>query len=269
MHPFTDNWELPTKKNPPPLPLEPGPYVTTESELDLYAHRSTNREGYNQQSLQLLKSDTGLQIPFLYHKMLECDSRGREYTIKDHDITLRIPKGAIPAGEKVHLELAVAMHGPFEFPTDVQPISPILWLCFKEKYELDKQFQVILPHYLTGLTREKAEYHQVCFAKADHTEHSTKDGQTKYRFEQIHNEPILASSGRKSFGVLLTNHCCFLCLQANYTADLVVDTEYCLARIESFIEQQKSEIHFSVVYCLDTCLEVIHNVFGLGHNARE
>ena len=214
---------------------------------------------HNQQPLQLLESDIGLEIPFLYHKTLQCDSRGLEYAIKDHDITLRIPKGAIPAGEKVHVEVAVAMHGPFEFSTNAQPISPILWLCFKEKHELDKRFQVILPHFLTGLTREKAEYHQVFFAKANHTEHSTTDGQKKYQFVPIHDEPILASSGQKSFGVLLTNHCCFLCLQANYTADLVVDTEYCLARIESFIEQRKSEIDFSVVYCLDTCLEVSHN----------
>ena len=65
--------------------------------------------------------------------MLECDFNGREYTNVDHDFTLRIPKGAVAEGEKVHFEIAVAMCGPFNFPEGTKVISPILWLCLLER----------------------------------------------------------------------------------------------------------------------------------------
>ena len=51
-------------------------------------------------------------VPFLDHLMLEVDCNGREYTNVDHDITLRIPEGAVAEGEKVHFEVGVAMYGP-------------------------------------------------------------------------------------------------------------------------------------------------------------
>ena len=95
-------------------------------------------------------------IPFLHHTALECD---QEYTIQNHDITLRIPEGAVPLGKKIQLEAAVAMYGPFKFEKEPELISPTLWLCFKEGVTLNKPIHVILPHFLTGLTYEKAQYH--------------------------------------------------------------------------------------------------------------
>ena len=90
----------------------------------------------------------------------------------DHDITLRIPEGAVAEGEKIHFEVGVAMYGPFVFPENTQPISPILWLCVVEgDAQLRKPFQIVLPHYLTGLSKEKIEYHQVRFAKANHNDY--------------------------------------------------------------------------------------------------
>ena len=102
--------------------------------------------------------------------MLEIDCTGREYSNVDHDITLRIPEGAVAEGEKVQFEVGVAMYGPFIFPENTQPISPILWLCLPEDVKLKKPFQVVLPHYLTGLSRERIQYdHQVRFTKAKHS----------------------------------------------------------------------------------------------------
>ena len=195
-------------------------------------------------------------VPFHHHKLLECDCRGQEYTIKDHDITLRIPEGAIPVGKKIHFEIAVAMFGPFRFPENMQPISPILWLCLQEDSALTMPFQVIFPHFLSELTKEKAQYHQINFAKADHNKYFIEDGQMKYTFQPCDTKPYFASSGSRSFGVLLANHCCFYCLQANQTQELAMDAGYCLARIESFISQQRCEVYFSAVYCLPTCLRV-------------
>lgn len=210
------------------------------------------------QSPHFAKAEMRARVPFLYHKVLDCDYQGQEYTIKGHDITVRIPEGAVPVGKSIHFELAVSMYGPFKFPENKQPISPILWLCFEEDQALNKPFQVILPHFLTGLTKEQAQYHQVIFTKANHKNYSTENGEIKYSFQPCETEPHFASTGGRSFGVLLTNHCCFYCLQANNTQELVKSSGYCLIRIESSfpLQTQRSEVHFSAVYFLPTCLKV-------------
>ena len=198
------------------------------------------------------------QVPFFYYHLLECDYHGKEYTIKDHDITIRIPKEAIQEGRKVHLEIAVALYGPFKFIGNMQPISPILWLCLEEDSVLSKPLQIILPHFLRGLTeyKEKAQHHQVVFAKADHNKYFFQDNRMTYRFQSCDSEPYFASAGSRSYGLLLTKHCCFYCLQAKQTSDLAIDADYCLFRIESFLTQKRSVIYFSAVYFLPTCLKV-------------
>ena len=150
------------------------------------------------------------------------------------------------------------MYGPFIFPDNSQPISPILWCCIEGSSTLSKPFQVVLPHFLTELSQEKASLHNVAFTKANHTaaDYSTESGHIKYSFQRCDVEPRFASSGGRSFGILTTDHYCFYCLQANQTRELAMDAGYCLARIESFISPQRGEVHFAAVYCLPTCLRV-------------
>ena len=196
-------------------------------------------------------------ITFLHHHMLECDLSGQDYTIEDHDITLRIPEGAVAEGEKVHLEVGVAMYGPFIFPENTQPISPILWLCLLEEgVQLKKPFQVILPHYLTGLNREKIQYHQIGFAKANHYSIHVIESQINYEFVRCITSPVFGSSAHKNYGVLVSRHCCFYCLLANHTPELAKDTGYCLVRVEHSPMPQRDEVYFAAIYFLDTCLRV-------------
>ena len=172
--------------------------------------------------------------------------------------------GAVPKGKKIQLEVAVAMYGPFKFIGNARPISPILWLCLEESNVLSKPLQVVLPHFLMGLTdnKERAQYHQVTFAKADHSRHFMQDKQMTYLFQSCDSELHLASFGGKGYAVLLTKHCCFYCLQTNQTCELATDAGYCLAQIESSLSQQKSEIYFSAVYFLPTCLKVSMNAIS-------
>ncbi len=53
-------------------------------------------------------------VPFQDHvTVIEFDASGGEYKNNEHDITLSIPEGAIPHGEIVHIEVAIALYGPF------------------------------------------------------------------------------------------------------------------------------------------------------------
>ena len=176
----------------------------------------------------------------------------------EHDITLRIPKGAVPVNKKIHFEVGVAMYGPFNFPKNTQPISPILWLCIlEEDVELTKPFQIILPHFLNELTEERLLYHQVGFAKASHNNFTFRNSrQMYYIFSPCDIKPQFISSVCRDYGVLSLNHCCFYCILAKQTQELAMDAGYCLVRIEASLTSYRNEIIFSAIYFLDTCLKV-------------
>ena len=166
-------------------------------------------------------------VPFLHHHVLVCDSKAQQYTIEDHDITLRLPKEAVEQGETVHLEVGVAMYGPFDFPENTQPISPVVWLCPVEDAKLKKPFQLILPHYLTGLSQERINHHKVAFAKASHDNINTsKNNQIDYVFHECDTKPIFASYNRGFYGILVSQHFCFYCLMAKQTPELALDAGY-------------------------------------------
>ena len=197
------------------------------------------------------------KVPFLEYKQLECDSNGQEYTNVEHDITIRIPKGAVPEGKKIHFEVAVTTYGPFIFPKNTQPISPLLWLCIlEEDVELQKPFQVVLPHYLAGLGKERVLHHQVVSAKASHDNSKLQNDRISYEFQTCEVKPQFAFNGYRGYGVLESNHCCFYCLLANQTPELAMDASYCLIRIEYAVTLQRSEVYFAAIYFLDSCLKV-------------
>ena len=220
---------------------------------------------YVHQSTYFHSAEKTARVPFLDHQILEIDCAGREYTNVDHDITLRIPEGAVAEGEKIHFEVGVAMYGPFTFPENTQPISPILWLCIlEEDIELKKPFQVVLPHYLIGLSKERIQYHHVRFSKANHCNYTFVDNQMTYRFEPYSDaKPHLATSGYRNYGVLISKHCCFYCIEAKETPELAMDAGYCLIQIESSLSLQRNEIFFVGIYFLDTCLKVKLHKFNI------
>ena len=208
------------------------------------------------QSSYFSKAKSQAMVPFLTHKLLECTHDGLEYTFDAHDITFSVPEGAVTAGQNIHFEMAIAMYGPFKFPENTQPISPIVWLCLEEDIELLKPFQISIPHYLTGITEDRYQYHQVCFVKASHSDYVLKGNQINYIFRQCDAKPQFASCGDKTFGVLISKHCCFYCLMANSTKEVINDSEYTLSRVERRVGPQTNEVYFLVTYFLRSCLKV-------------
>ena len=217
----------------------------------------TNHVGSNPQvsrSRYFCEAEKTAGVPFLYHHLLECDSAGREWTNVDHDITVRIPEGAVAEGEKIHFEVGVAMYGPFIFPDNTQPISPILWLCLlEENVQLKKPFQIVLPHYLTGLSKDRVQHHHIRFAKASHNDFTKVGDQMMYEFQSSKDTPLLATTGHKSYGVHESKHCCFLCLVDKKTCVQAMDSGYCLVQVDSKLH---NTVFFSAVYFSDTCLKV-------------
>ena len=194
------------------------------------------------------------QLPFLHFHALECDHSGIEYIIHDHDITLRIPEGVVPVGESIKFAIGVVMYGPFIFLGNTRPISPIIWLCIQEDIELKKPFQLILPHFLIGMKKERLSHHQVSFAKANH---SAYDIEEKYKFNRCAQELLFASTESRNYTVLNSTHCYFYCLTASNTPELARKAGYCLARIEAILSPQRSEVYFVACFFLKTCIKVL------------
>ena len=205
--------------------------------------------------MNIFEAEEKTQVPFLYSHLLTCDNNGLEFTIAEHDITLRIPKGAVSVDATIHLEIGVAMYGPFNF-VKTRPISPIFWLCIREDAKLQKPLQIILPHFLPGLTNENNHLYGVGFAKATHNDSSRSAAeQVTYDFSKCETKPYFASSGSRQYGILQTKHCCFYCIEAKFTPELALKADYYLAQIE-FSSDPKYEIHYCAIYSLDACIRV-------------
>ena len=191
----------------------------------------------------------------LYHTILDYDHNGLEHTIAGHNITLKIPKGIVDVGDKIYFEVGVLLFGPFTFPGNTQPISPILWFCSLENdYQLKKPFKIILPHFLSSQAVEKMKPDDIQFAKAKH-----ELGRTiNYEFQVVNTKPLFASSGSRNFGVLQIQHCCFYCLIAKRD---VKGAEYCLVQIQRPLQLCRNEIYFLIIYFLDTCLCAIEEQY--------
>ena len=197
--------------------------------------------------------------------MLECDFSGREYTNVDHDITLRIPEGAVAEGEKVHFEIAVAMYGPFIFPEGTKVISPILWLCLlEEAATLRKPVEIVLPHYLSQ-TGDVDQY-GIGFLKANHSDYEMNDScQISYNFRPLVTDKMLVYRENQGYGIILTDHFCYVCLTAPDRPVITENTNYCLARVcTSNNSESLQQVIFCTLYhlptCITVCIQLIHAI---------
>lgn len=214
-------------------------------------------------------SNSIASVPFLGQvDVLTCDSFGGEYYSSDHGITLRIPAGAIPPGQIAHLEVAVALYGPFQFPDGTCPISPILWLCIQENIDLRKPIDIILPHFLASVNVDKnvIESLGINFAKADHKQYITDvSGRNRYIFKALETAFIAYKEGNQSYGILSTQHCCYFCITSKdpqICPDFALKAGYYLWCIEkpssshSLPSRSPDTLHFCATFCLPTCREV-------------
>lgn len=200
-------------------------------------------------------------VPFIGPtEVLKCDYNGIEnYTLKDHGITIKIPKGAIPKGKVVHIELAVTLCGPFSFPNNTRPISPILWMCPQEKIEFKQPFEVTLPHILTRLNQKELAELGVGFAKADHDFSVPKNGKSVvFDFKPCN---IQNQEHKQGYSTLKSTHCCYLCLTANdedkrKLQEAVAREEFLFSRYDYVTESSTFTTTFCVSYGLLTCEKV-------------
>ena len=148
------------------------------------------------------------------------------------------------------------MYGPFSFPQNTKPVSPIVWLCMQRNAFLKKAVEVVLPHCIRGLKKGEHDDLELRFLKANHHEDIiTSEEKSMYHFFPLEGEATFTPS----CGTVRTQHFCFLCISAKKSRELFQKSSYCLSRVIPHpwpVSQSQMFIYFCVTYFMDTCLSV-------------
>ncbi len=188
-----------------------------------------------------------LQVPFVNGiREYTCDKDGG--TLSHDDIEVTIPPGAIPDGMTAHIQMGVALHGPFEFSDGYQQVSPILWFWIKEDIELLLPLEFKVPHVLTDVTGI-----ELTFSKADHKNYTLCANKNRVFSFQPMTETITTDCG---YGILSAKHCCYLCILAKIEKNILMRRGFCL---HTLIEKNPPHSHRIIHLCtyfINTCLIV-------------
>ena len=181
--------------------------------------------------------------------MLQCGSEQQVYHSKRHGIKLVFPSGAVTKGT-VGVEIGILLSGPFTLPTNVKPVSPILWLCVEENrsHKFSKPISITLPHFIDCITPE--DQNKFAFLKASHE--SVSD--SSFTFKEVTADHCKFQPGS---GMLKTKHCCLICIAYKEPQDMIDKSNYCLISVvPRDIVQPKFTMYYCLTFNLKTYIEV-------------
>ena len=187
----------------------------------------------------------------------DCTSEGRQFTDDVNDFSLEIPEGAIPEGERLTIDVGVALFGPFQFPEGLRPVSPVFWVCVRDNpnFQFSKPVTVTIPHFLDLENDEDIQSLGLAFLKAEHN----TDPEGVVNFLQTDGKIKFQPSSK--FGVLQTNHFCSLCIACKDKPEVLTRTDFCMTSViptHAASDGAKQHAYFFVTFNnLRTCLRKV------------
>ena len=199
---------------------------------------------------------TGFNIPDDIKKgccvvyTIQLDENGCTHTNDCYGFSITFPPGSLLSNQKIILTIGVMTRGPFVFPDNVVPISPILWVCGNCcDVKLLKNATIVLQHCLDIEKRDDRGI-EILFMKAHVNHHCIVSGnKRRYVFESVGNAAVLEGHNAES----LTSHFCSFCLATKMSDTLKEQTQYC---ITLFADKANSKCVFAVTYLLKACIQV-------------
>ena len=130
-------------------------------------------------------------------------------------------------------------------------MSPIVKLCVQQQpnYQFLKPVEVVLPHYLDLTGGEDNNDLQIGILKAGHTLNDNQE----YKFEQM---DLSNTHFKCNYGILQTNHFCFLCIGGGKTHENTSKASFYLVGYKIMVNPTEWMVYFCVAYFLETCVEV-------------
>ena len=183
-------------------------------------------------------------------------SEGANYFDEANDFGLDIQKGAIADGVNLSIDIGVALFGPFQFPTGLRPVSPVLWVHPERKdIQLSKPVTLKIPHFLGLANDEDIESLGLTFLKTD----NKKNAKGQYELQPVDDESI-EFKPKTEFGALKTTHfSCFICIASKDDNTCLKKARFCITPIlpKSAIVNAKQDAFFFISLYLKTCLNRI------------
>ena len=226
--------------------------VTHTDDLSMYVTESTNAK-------QRQKIPDHMT---LITTLSDCTSEGRKFTDDVNDFSLEIPEGAIPEGERLTIDVGVALFGPFQFPEGLRPVSPVFWVCVRDNpnFQFSKSVTVTIPHFLHLENNEDIQSLGLTFLKADHN----MDPKRVMNFLPTDGKIKFQPSSK--FGVLQTNHFCSLCIACKDKPEILTKTDFCKISVipACAIADGTKQLAFFFItfYNLRTCLRKVDEVIA-------
>ena len=194
-------------------------------------------------------------------EVIVCDEKGGIYHNPAHGLTIQIPSGAIPVGMKLEISMGVLLHGNFNFPADLSPVSAIIWLCTENPdFVFLEQIKVSIPHCMECKGNVEAARLQMKFMKASHFRSSADS----FKFDLADGVPDFDTDTSK--GILHTRHLCLLCIVAGTSPEYLQSRRFCISCAHPYPSiTAPAVILFFVTYFLKTCLKHMHSKLPRGY----
>ena len=134
----------------------------------------------------------------------QCTYNGTHFHDECNEFDLEIPAGAIPEGVSITIDIGVALYGPFQYPEDLRPVSPVFWVCVRDQkdFQFLKPVEITIPHCLNLENHEDIESLGLTILKGDHEINPQKIYEFQKQEEGNVFQPL------KKYGVFKTTHFC-------------------------------------------------------------
>ena len=187
--------------------------------------------------------------------LLECTHDGKIYFDDYNEFGLEIPKGAIPLEMIVSIDIGVALYGPLQYPKGLRPVSPIFWVCVRDRkhFQFLKPVKVTIPHFLNLKHPEERTSLGLTFLKAEHEMNSHQMYQFNPAQGDANFEPF------KTFGILEMTHFCSLCIASEDSMETIKNANFCMsAVIPRMVPVDRSaHAYFFLSFLLKTCISTL------------
>ena len=186
----------------------------------------------------------------------QCTHDGRPPYYDEHnDFGLEIPAGAIPEGESITIDIGVALYGPFQYPEGLRPVSPVFWICVRDRkdFQFLKPVKLNIPHCLDLKQYDDIESLGLSFLKGDHE----MKPQLIYQFQQTEGDVLIEPL--KIHASIKITHFCSLCFSCKERRDLFEKEIFCLYSVIPWkiSPDLPSDAYFFITLRLKTCLTTV------------
>ena len=225
---------------------------STAETTDTVSLQSTHSSLPTLQAVQDIISQPIAEHKWKFIGMLEqiqCDVKGGKYECTQHGIALYIPQEAVNEGVTLTITVGVATVGPFKYPENTIPVSPILWVQVNfsnSQAVLKKEIEIKLQHAVTGNDGIK-QLRFLCCSKLSGT----------VAFERAHKKSIITPNEGVLHTKLSKKSYCF-CISSKICQESIANIEYCMVKVRpaKFNPSNTWKMHFFVTYALPPCIAV-------------